>query len=159
MKYLFWIAKYLQKFVLYRILRLQTHGVRVILRNGNKILLVKHPYDDFWVFPGGGVRCNENPVVAGAREVLEETGYSIIGDMKMLGEYINKSSGKNDIVTVFVAEKFMKAETKQKLLDKIEIEKCQWFDMDKLPEISSATEKRINELTSNQYENKIIDWN
>ena len=27
------------------------------------------------------------------------------------------------------------------------------------PEISSATKKRINELTSNQYENKIRDWN
>lgn len=159
MKYLFRLAKYLRKFVLYRVLRLQTHGVRVILRDKNKILLIKHPYDVFWVFPGGGIRRSESPMVAGAREVLEETGYSIVGDMKMLGEYINKIGGKNDVVTVFVAEKFTRVETKQKLLDKIEIEKCQWFQIDNLPEISRATKKRVNELTSNHHENKIRDWN
>lgn len=159
MKYSFRLTKYLRNFFLYRVLRLQTRGVRVILRAKNKILLVKHPYDDFWVFPGGGIRHGETTMVAGAREVLEETGYSIVDEMKMLGEYINKSGGKDDIVTVFIAEKFTKIETKQKMLDRIEIEQCQWFEIDNLPEISSATKKRINELTSNQYENKIRDWN
>lgn len=159
MKYLFRAVKYLRKLVLYRVLRLQTRGVRVILRDKIKILLVKHPYDDFWVFPGGGIRLGETPQVAGVREVIEETGYSIVGEMKMLGEYTNKSGGKNDTVTVFVAENFTKSETKQKLLDKIEIEKCEWFEINNLPEISSATKKRINELASNQYENKIRDWN
>lgn len=154
MKYLFRIAKYLRKFILYRVLRLQTRGVRVILRDENKILLIKHPYDDFWVFPGGGIRRGESPMVAGAREVIEETGYSVIDDMKMLGEYVNKSGGKNDIVTVFVAKKITKAGVKQKLLDKIEIEKSQWFEMDSLPEISTASRRRINEL-SKVYQNNV----
>lgn len=159
MKYAFKLLRFLRKFWLYRILRKQTRGVRVILRNENRILLIKHPYDDFWVFPGGGISRRETAMVAGMREVLEETGYSIVGEMKLLGEYMNNSGGKDDVVTVFVADKLEKYGGRQKLLDKIEIQKCQWFEIDDLPKISEATEKRLLEFKSNLYHQHKQIWN
>ena len=50
--------------------------VRVIIRRGDRILMVQHhdAEGEFWVLPGGGVKPNETLEDAAVREVWEETG-------------------------------------------------------------------------------------
>jgi 8-oxo-dGTP pyrophosphatase MutT (NUDIX family) len=49
--------------------------VRCILRRGDAVLLVRHSYGDRpWMFPGGRVRRNENPVATARREMHQELG-------------------------------------------------------------------------------------
>lgn len=150
MKYFYNIAKYVRKLILYRILRLQTHGVRVILRDSGKILLIKHPYDDFWVFPGGGIKRGEDPERAARREIMEETEYKIGGDIQKLGTYTNTTGGKNDIVHVFMSKEFTLHNKKHRAIDKLEVQKSEWFGIDNTPNISKATEQRIKECAKGE---------
>lgn len=47
----------------------------LILRSGNKVLMVKAGYKDHWTFPSGIVDENESPKTAAIRETFEETGF------------------------------------------------------------------------------------
>lgn len=163
MYYLLNIAKWVRKIWLYKILKRHTHGVRVILRDNEKILLIKHPYDNFWVFPGGMIEKDEQTETAARREIQEETPYVISGDIKLFGHYTNNTGGKNDSVTVYIAEKYKPQDEKkrkesQHLIDKIEIQKCQWFNLNQLPTISAATQKRVNELLRHEISSISREW-
>jgi ADP-ribose pyrophosphatase YjhB (NUDIX family) len=52
----------------------------------NQILLVKENVDGLWTLPGGWVDVNESPALAVAREVFEESGYSV-QPVKLLALY------------------------------------------------------------------------
>lgn len=145
MYYLLNILKWLRKIWTYKILRRQTHGVRVILQDGEKVFLVKHPYDKFWVFPGGGIEKDETPEQAARREIIEEAPYEITGAMRKLGAYTNTIGGKNDIVHVFVSSEFTAHNQTHRTIDAIEIQQSGWFNVNNLPEISKATQQRIEE--------------
>nr|KIS33064.1 hypothetical protein TQ38_06255 [Novosphingobium sp. P6W] len=64
----------------WRVWRPDVHGVRVIVLDGqDRVLLVRHSYgSNKWMPPGGGMRRGEDPLLAGARELLEETGCRIV---------------------------------------------------------------------------------
>lgn len=49
----------------------------LILRSGDKVLMVKAGYKDHWTFPSGIVDENESPKTAALRETKEETGVTI----------------------------------------------------------------------------------
>jgi 8-oxo-dGTP pyrophosphatase MutT (NUDIX family) len=75
-------------------------GVRVVVLDGDRVVLVRHWYAPFvWTLPGGGVIEAETPEMAAAREVLEETGL-VIRSLTRLGDY---SQGKGRGTTVFAA--------------------------------------------------------
>lgn len=148
------IIKKLRVIIIYKILKLETKGVRVMLIDKNKILLIKHPYDNFWVLPGGGIKRNESVIVAAKRELLEETGYVPKDSGNILGIYHNTSGGKNDYVTVCVFNGYSNyIKTKS-----IEVQKNKWFDIKNLPNVSTATEKRMREYVRNQYSDEIRLW-
>lgn len=55
--------------------RPRTSGVRCILRDGDRIALVRHTYGDRrWMLPGGRVRRGEAPAAAARREMRRELG-------------------------------------------------------------------------------------
>lgn len=59
--------------------RPHTAAVKCIVRDGDRVLFVRHTYGrrDLWELPGGGLRRGEEPAAAARREMLEELGVSL----------------------------------------------------------------------------------
>lgn len=126
------------------ILHRMTVGARVMVVDGDKVLLIRHTYVPGWQFPGGGVGPGETFEDAGARETLEETGYRVIGPMTLFGLYHNISSVTNrDHVALYVATGFAHEFTRK---PDHEIAEVGWFDRHALPrEVTPGTSQRIDE--------------
>ena len=116
-------------------------GVRVILVDDRRVLLVSHWYAPWaWTLPGGGVNKNESIDEAAIREVKEETGFSIQSIAGEIGVYQGRW-GREDRVAVLYTGAF---EGSLSLKPNLEIMARSWFDIDKLPdEISPANRRRI----------------
>ncbi|MFC0651817.1 NUDIX domain-containing protein [Lederbergia wuyishanensis] len=74
------------KKTLYKIYKLKwyisrpiTLGVRILLIQDEKVLLVKHTYQNHWYLPGGGVEKSETLERAIRRECKEEIGADLLG--------------------------------------------------------------------------------
>lgn len=133
----------------WRTFKIKTFGARVLIEKEGKIFLVQHRYNNFWVFPGGGIKRRESIEDTCRREFFEETGMIIENFSKKLGTYQNHQSGKNDTLAILVANDFQKGPKLnffQKIMNKIEIKNKSWFDIDNLPKtISDATRRRVEE--------------
>lgn len=153
MKFLHW----LRKFILYKLLKLKTIGVRVAIfdidENAIKILLVRHRYNNLWVFPGGAVtgqQSNISILNQAKIECIEEVSIQLLDPVIKFSEYKNTSGGKNDIVVLFIANSWLKIDKKPRFIDMLEIAESKWFPVSNLPEnISFATKNRISEILSN----------
>ncbi len=83
MRPLLQLAHHLRRAV-FRLLRVQTIGVKVMLFDGDgRLLLVRNSYGKTQqhLLPGGGVKRREAPMAAAAREVREEVGVEAVGDV------------------------------------------------------------------------------
>jgi 8-oxo-dGTP pyrophosphatase MutT (NUDIX family) len=123
-----------------------TLGVRAIVINQqNEILLVQHSYESGWFLPGGGVDKNEPISVAIRRELMEEAGVSVNGDVKLFGCYVHKMLGSADYPFVFVIKEFTQIASKSR-----EIKELGWFNYNSLPEkISPGSKRRLHEYFNN----------
>jgi len=83
-----------------------TIGVRVMLVQDDKVLLVRHTYLPGWGFPGGGVKQRESLARAAEREAREEVGAIVHERMQLIGIYTNFRQGKSDHVALFCSEDF-----------------------------------------------------
>lgn len=140
------IIYWLRTLILYRLLHLQTRGVRIALINtSGQILLIRHRLHRLWVFPGGGIKRNELPRVAAIRECNEEVGMDIGSSVTLFGTYKNTRDGKNDTVYLFVA-RVSDVDIRPPILN-VEVGRAQWYDVKRLPEhISEPTKQRILEI-------------
>lgn len=130
------------------LLKRMTIGVRAVLVDGDKVLLIKHSYLPGWHFPGGGVDHRETIEEAMRREVMEETGYRVIGDCPIFQTYLNSIPPQRDHVVLFVVESHEQAEA---FKPNQEIVACEWFDRHDLPkDTSKATRARIEEIFGNK---------
>lgn len=122
-----------------------TVGVRAVLLDGKRVLLVKHTYTPGWQFPGGGVEPGETAETAAAREALEETGYVCVGRPVLLGFYLNRiAGGRRDHVAVYIWRDFR---SQHEFVPNIEIAQCKWFDVDALPaDVGKGTARRLAEI-------------
>jgi 8-oxo-dGTP pyrophosphatase MutT (NUDIX family) len=121
-----------------------TVGARVMVVDGDKVLLIRHTYVPGWQFPGGGVGPGETFEEAGARETLEETGYRVTGPMELFGLYHNTSPVTDrDHVAFYVAKSFNHEFDRK---PDHEIAEVGWFDRHALPDkVTPATSQRIDE--------------
>ncbi len=125
----------------------RTLGVRgVVTDDEGRVLLVRHTYGlPSWYLPGGGVRRRERLVDALLREMREEAGIEVVAGaegLRVFGVYSDLDRGRSDHVTVFVAD-----EWRQRASAHREIDRCQFFHPDALPEETSpATRRRIDEF-------------
>ena len=157
-KIIWFILKKIRFLIIYKFLKKTTYGVRTIITDDANIFLVKHPYDNFWVLPGGGKDKNESVYETAKRECEEEAGLVIIGDLRKLGKYFNNRENKDDYVTIVIAKTWKRSLKKRRLIDKIEIQKREWFSLDNLPTTSPSTLKRIDEYLKSDFSKKIRFW-
>lgn len=142
----------------WKIFRVQTRGVRVLLVQDKTVILVKHWYNPLIVMPGGGIKKNETPEQAAIREVKEELNFTIEQLEYLLGIYQNKKEGKNDIVYCFVAH-IPQGISLQKYRFNFEIASIVVSNSDNLPQgTSSATRNRIKEYLAGDISNNIRNW-
>ena len=127
----------------WRIFKPVTLGVRaIVIDENNRILLVKHTYENYWFLPGGGVKKGETFDQAIIRELREETGYEA-NTMELFGVYNNTYEGKRDTVVVFICKDGKLGE----FSGSPEIEKHEFFNTNDLPEnTSKGMRKRIEEF-------------
>lgn len=136
---IFWFfVSPLRKFYWF-IFRPKTRGVKCIIENNEKFLLVKLNYAHrLWTFPGGKVNRKESYMEAGIRETKEETGI-IIKDLVYVDFYKANKEYKDDTVEIYYGNSSI-IETK---IDLIEIEKADWFRRDSLPENRATAVDKI----------------
>jgi 8-oxo-dGTP pyrophosphatase MutT (NUDIX family) len=122
-----------------------TVGVRAVLLDGEKVLLVRHTYLPGWQFPGGGVEPAETAEMAAARETMEETGYAVDGRPLLHGFFLNRiAGGARDHVAVYVWREFR---SQHEFASNLEIAECGWFDVDGMPrDIEAGTARRLAEI-------------
>ncbi|MBT3338352.1 MAG: NUDIX domain-containing protein [Anaerolineae bacterium] len=131
-----------------------TLGVRVMLIRNDKILLVKHTYQDEWYFPGGGLKRRETLAEAVRREAMEEAG-ATLGDLEFFGIYTNIPFRRTDHIAVFLCKDFTFSKTKDWEIDAIEL-----FPFDALPKnVAPGIGRRIEDYKDGvQPKNAFGDW-
>jgi 8-oxo-dGTP pyrophosphatase MutT (NUDIX family) len=80
-------------------------GVRVMMVQDRRVLLIRQTYLDGWFLPGGGLHKGETLEQAARREIREE----VQGDLRsltLLGTYSNFEEFKNDHTVVFFSDDF-----------------------------------------------------
>jgi len=103
-------------------------GVKIIIKHGNEILLLKRSYGKkVWTLPGGGISKNESPEEAARREVREEVGINL-ENISQYGSFRHEGKDIKDFVYVFVTE----VQNKSFDLNNYEIEDARWFNIEDL---------------------------
>lgn len=126
----------------WRLLQPITLGVRLMLIHETAVVLIRHSYQDDWMFPGGGVKRNESLCDAAVREAREEVGAVVLDMPQLVGLYTNFGEGKSDHVALFVSEHF----TWQPPTDRWEIEARALFALNALPpDLPAALHRRLAE--------------
>lgn len=122
-----------------------TLGVRALVIEDGRILLVRHTYVSGWHMPGGGVNAGETVEAAARRELLEETGYEAIGPAHFIGLYFNPAVAGRDHVALYQVSGFV---MRRAFKANHEIAEINFFPLDQLPETTTkATRQRLAELS------------
>lgn len=141
------LLKRLRRGIWFRLMLIQrgmTLGVRVIVLNdASEVLMVRHGYTPGWHLPGGGVDHHETMEDAARRELEEETGYQLAGELELLGLSYNRRQWKGDHVAVYLARSTQKVRDVQPTF---EIAEIGFFALDNLPEgTTKGTHARLAE--------------
>ena len=129
------------KNAIFSLLAKQTVGVRMLLINEGRILLVKHTYRSGWYTIGGAVDPGETPSEAMERELKEEVGATLTSKPKLFSIYYSRNEKRDDYIIFYVNQGCI-----QEKVISSEIAEQRWFPLDQLPdELSPATLRRIQE--------------
>jgi 8-oxo-dGTP pyrophosphatase MutT (NUDIX family) len=103
-------------------------GVKCVLTDGDRVLLVRHTYGGrSWDFPGGAIKRREQPVEAAHREMHEELGVCIRTWLH-LGRIQGTMHRRRDTVHCFQAELHGPIS-----IDQAELSTADWFPRHRLP--------------------------
>jgi ADP-ribose pyrophosphatase YjhB (NUDIX family) len=121
-----------------------TLGTRtVVLTPEGTVLLVRHTYAPGWLFPGGGVERGEAVADAARREVREETGLALDGNLVLHGLFRNDRQFPGDHVACFVARRPVGLLRPRPL----EIAEARFFPLDNLPDdATGGVRRRLAEI-------------
>jgi ADP-ribose pyrophosphatase YjhB (NUDIX family) len=129
-----------------RIGRGMTLGVRGLLIEGDRILLVKHTYLPGWYLPGGGVEAGESLGEALVREIREETGAELTGPPKLFAIYRHSLPPRRDHIALYVCREWKQGAGK---IASGEIVAAELFPLSRLPaDAAPSTLARLGEVLS-----------
>jgi ADP-ribose pyrophosphatase YjhB (NUDIX family) len=121
-------------------------GVRIILVQDGKVLLVRHTYMPGWHFPGGAMQHWETPLEAAAREAREEAGVELLEAPALVGIFTSYIHGKSDHVAVYQCRKYRIGRAS----DRWEIAEVRNFPVDDLPaQLGSTWLSYLHRLKAN----------
>jgi 8-oxo-dGTP pyrophosphatase MutT (NUDIX family) len=104
-------------------------GVKCVLTDGDRVLLVRHTYGrGDWEIPGGTPGRRERPIDTARREMREELGLEI-DDWIPLGELAATLYHRHDTLDLFHA----RVNAPVLRLERAEIAVAEWFPRDALP--------------------------
>jgi 8-oxo-dGTP pyrophosphatase MutT (NUDIX family) len=104
-------------------------GVKCVLTDGDRVLLVRHTYGSrAWDLPGGGRRRGEPPAAAARREMHEELGIDGV-PWRPLGQLHARAERYQQTIQIYGAE----VSDPMLTLDLGEIAVACWFRLDGLP--------------------------
>jgi 8-oxo-dGTP pyrophosphatase MutT (NUDIX family) len=110
-------------------MRPRIRGVKCVLTNGDRVLLVRHTYGrPRWDLPGGTSKRGEPPSETARREMAEELGVTLDG-VADLGRFTGRIDRRSDTMHCFHAE----LPSQELTLDRAEIDEARWFPRDGLP--------------------------
>lgn len=110
-------------------------GARVVVFDGDKVLMIRHTYSPGWHFPGGGVELGETAETAVVRELAEETGVFVEGRPRLHGLFAHFKSFPGDHIALFVIDKWTRPVIPA---PNREIVEQDFFPLDALPEGTGA---------------------
>ena len=135
---MYWVRKIYQFIV-----RPINLGVRTMLIQDGRVLLVRHVYQRGWFMPGGGMKRRETIEEAARRECREEVGVEM-HKLELFGIFFNYTEWKSDHIALFLSEDFTVADTKDS-----EIAEKKFFPLDHLPKaLGSGHRRRLREYQS-----------
>lgn len=109
----------------------------VIIKSGQKVLMVKANYKNHWTFPGGIVDQHESPKKAALRETLEEVGLKISDAKPFTIVYTSDSNGYPDRLNFsFIAE--LKSEAAVLNVPNNEIDEAKWVNINEIASIANG---------------------
>ena len=135
------------------IFRPLTLGVRIMMMQDGKVLLVRHTYLEGWFMPGGGVKRNETLDQAARREAHEEVGAQLNG-ISLLGAFTHFLEWKSDHNILFFSDDF----TLNGKHDR-EIAEVRFFPLDNLPEnLYPSHRRRLEEYRAGETPKQFGEW-
>jgi 8-oxo-dGTP pyrophosphatase MutT (NUDIX family) len=128
--------------VFWFITRPTKRGVKCVVTDRDRVLLVRHTYGRrCWDFPGGSMKRRESALSAARREMSEELGLDG-ADWGPIGEFRGRVDRRHDSIQCFRVE----LHEPDLRIDLGELATAQWFARDRLPADVSP------------YVGAIIDW-
>lgn len=128
-------------------------GVRVLMIQDDKVLLIRHTYLNGWFMPGGGLKRNESLEQAARREAKEETG-SDLNEINLLGIFTNYLQWKTDHTVVFLCKDF-------KITSKsdAEIAEMNFFSLNDLPKDTYPSHRKLlGQYKANEIKKNFGEW-
>lgn len=121
--------------------RPRTSGVKVVVRRGDEVLLIRHTYArrDVWDLPGGFVSPGEDPEHALRRELLEELGL-VPTAILPTGATPSRFDRKREVLHSYAVEVGDRDEIRP---SRAEIAQARWVRRDALPEETARLARRL----------------
>ena len=120
--------------------RPQTSGVKCVLTDRDRVLLVRHSYGPRgWDLPGGSVKSGENPESTARREMQEELGLDV-ESWQTIGQIEVEIDFRRDRIHCFKAE----LDSPDIEIDRGELIAARWFDRGELPGLGVYTRQILD---------------